>query len=257
VASKKEKGERLLEFLRSEFRAEEMSGFARLNRIPDSHVKAKLKRYRSLNEAQQESFADCCAHWGYSCCSFVVDVPTLDHTQHPYFQQWSAVHSPLLHGDIEQDVPLLRAMVQQYKIDKFSGVPSSVTEEEFAYASSIRSVKAPELRRRFRAALKPLGYLRVDGLGYYQCRRFNRDFAVHVDYGGRHAQLRYVVSFPEFRERHPLTQFGFERTLGFGFGDWDFIVEENVEDAIALFQEVVAYSFELPERIRRAVHYAS
>jgi hypothetical protein len=87
-------------------------------------------------------------------------------------------------------------------------------------------------RYKVSSALLPstwtLGLGRVDDLGYYRCHHGDNDFSVHVDFGGRHAQLRYVVSFPEFKNRHPLTQFGFER--GFGHGHWDFIVEENVDE---------------------------
>ena len=76
---------------------------------------------------------------------------------------------------------------------------------------------------------------------------------MHVDYGGRHAQLRYVVARPEFKDVHPWTQFRFERVLGFGQGDWDFIVEENVDDIFALFSDLVTYSYALPDRIRAEI----
>jgi DNA replication protein DnaC len=58
---------------------------------------------------------------------------------------------------------------------------------------------------------------------------------------------------PEFKGQHPLTQVGFERAVGFGFGHWDFIVEENVDEVCEVFAEVIAYSVELPDRIRNAV----
>jgi hypothetical protein len=151
---------------------------------------------------------------------------------------------------VHRSVPLLRATVQQYKIDTQRGVASCVSEEEFRLASSVRSVKAPELRKRVRAALKPLGYYKIDELGYYRCRGDTREFLVHVDYGGRSAQLRYCVAMPEFPDVHPLSQFCFERALGFGLGDWDYIIEENVDDAMTLFAEVVRYCVALPDRIR-------
>lgn len=243
---------KLLDFFRREFKTEEAAGFARLSRVPDSHVMAKLAHYRSLSPADRLAFADCCAHWAHACYGFVVGAPAFDHTQHQFFSQWS---STLISGswDTRKSVPLLRSAVQQYKIDTKRGVSSCVTKEEFECASSIRSVKAPELRKRVRATLKPLGYYRIDELGYYCCRQSDREFRVHVDYGGSHAQLRYVVARPEFKDVHPLTQFCFERALGFGQGDWDFIVEENVENAFALFSDVVTYSYELPDRIRAEV----
>lgn len=104
-----------------------------------------------------------------------------------------------------------------------------------------------------RTALKRLGLVKVDDRGLNRCHYAGEDFAVYVDFGGRLAQLRYSVAFPEFKNHHPLTQFGFERALGFGFGHWDFIVEENMDEVFDLFLEVVEYSARLPRRIRKAV----
>ncbi len=218
--------EKLLEFFRREFQAEERTGFARLQRVPDSNVVAKLRHYALLNEADKSAFIDCCAHWAHACYGFVVGAPKFDHVQHPFFSRWVNSHRWEFNWEIERSVPHLRAMVRQYKIDKHRGVPSCVTKEQFDYASSVRSVKAPELRKRVRAALKPLGYYKTDELGWYCCRKDDGEFRVDVDYGGRHAQLRYVVALPEFQHVHPLSQFRFERALGFGQGDWNFIVEE-------------------------------
>jgi hypothetical protein len=214
---------------------------------------ARLNHYKLCTQAEKDAFADCCAHFAYLIHSHLVEAPAIDHTKHPYFRRWCNIRPPLLDDENLRSVPLFRAMVQQYKIDKYRGTPSSVTEEQFARALSVRSVKAPELRRRVRAALKPFGYSRVDALGDYHCHQVDRDFSVNVDFGGRSAQLRYYVSFPEFQQVRHLNRFGFEHALGFGFQDWDFIVEENVDDVFALFTEVVAYSVELPERIRRSV----
>ena len=77
-------------------------------------------------------------------------------------------------------------------------------------------------------------------------------FSVNVDFGGRYAQLRYSVVRPEFKGVHPLSQFRFERAMGFGLGDWDYIVEENVDSVFSLFAEVVEYSLNIPDRMRAA-----
>jgi hypothetical protein len=243
--------DRLLEFFRHEIGAEAQSGFARLSRIPDSHLARRIAHYQSLTESDKQGFLDCCAHVAHCCYGFVIGTPQNDYTQHPYFAVWRATGVGSLAWR-RQSVPLLRAMVQQYKIDSFRGVRSCVTKEEFEFASSIRSVKAPELRKWVRAALKPLGYYKVDELGDYCCRKGNQEFRVHVDFGGRSAQLRYCVARPEFTGVHLLHQFCFERALGFGNGDWDYIVEENVDETLSLFAQAVSYSVELPERIREA-----
>lgn len=240
---------RLINFFLREIDAEAQAGFPRLSRIPDSHVSAQLGYYRSLGEDDRRAFRDCCAHWASACYGFVVNAPRIDCTKHPFFDRWRPAGRGDVYG-VRRSVPLLRAVVQQYKIDAHRGVPSSVSEEQFRFASSVRPVNARELRKRARAALKPLGYYKVDELGYYRCHAGDREFLVDVDYGGRSAQLRYCVAMTEFPGVHPLNQFCFERALGFGLGNWDYIVEENVDDAMKLFADVVSYCVTLPDRIR-------
>lgn len=235
--------ERLLDFLRSEFQVEAESRFARLRRVPDSRTKATLRLYSSLCEADRNEFADCCAHW--TCANYLpaLGIRPIDHTRHAYFQTWN---EGLLRATSElESVPLLKLMA---KVDKHDLAPGVLTEDQFAYVLSVRPVAKPELRRQVRAALKPLGFTKTFG-DEYRCHHAGQDFSVHVDFGGTGAQLRYGVLFPEFGHY----EFGFERTLGAGFGDWDFIVEENVDDVFGLFTEVVAYSSQLPARIKNAV----
>lgn len=241
----------LLEFFRRELRAEQETGFARLARVPASGTARYLAYFNALPAADRSSMIDYCAHWAHSCYGYVLGLPRLDHTQHPFFPRWQSI--PLQGGLAWHSVPFLRVAVSQYKIDQQRGQPSSVPDELYALASSIRSIKAPELRRRVRAALQPLGYYRMDELGNYCCRSGEQEFRVQVDYGSRRAQLRYGVSLAESTVAQPRIPFCFEKALGFGFGDWDFIVEENVEDAFQLFAEVVESSRQLPDRIRAFV----
>ena len=241
--------EKLIAFFRAEIDAEEQWGFPRLNRIPESFLQDRLNHYRELTDAEKERYKDYSATFAAACHTFVVDAPTIDHARHPYFDRWQAFKKTLLDDPNLRSVPLFRAMIQQYKIDKHRGVPSSVSDAQFALACSIHPVKLSERRKRVKVVLKQFGLVKVDDLGFYRCQCGGRDFSVHVDFGGRHAQLRYGLTFPEFKDR----SFGFERALGFGWGHWDFIVEENVDEVFQLFSEVIAYSVDLPDRIRKAV----
>lgn len=179
-------------------------------------------------------------------------MPRLSLTDHPFFSKWSQGSNWCQDFADVRSVPLLRARVQQYKIDLHNKVHSRVTKEEFDHACSIRSIKAPELRKRVRQALKPFGHYETDVLNNYLCKIGKRKFSVNVDFGGRYAQLRYSVVHPQFKGVHPHSQFRFERAMGFGLGHWDYIVEENVDDVFSLFAEVVQYCFALPDRIRAA-----
>lgn len=239
----------LKKFFLSEIATEVRSGFARLLRIPDSDVLKKLHYYSLLNEADKQAFLDCSAHWASRYYGFVVGAPRHSLTDHPFFSHWS--QGPGWNRDFNdiRSVPLLRARVQQYKIDLHNKVPSHVTKEQFEQASSTRSVKAPELRKRARKILKTFGHYETDRLGGHWCRFGDVNFCVILDFGGRSAQLRYSVARPEFKDVHPLKQFAFETAVGCGFGRWDYIVEENVDDVFSIFAEVVQYSLELPDRI--------
>jgi len=243
---------KLKEFFHSEVLAEAQSGFARLARIPSLHVVDKLRYYSMLGDADKRAFLDCSAHWASRYYGFVVDVLRQNLADHPFFSKWS--QGPSWNRDFNdlRSVPLLRSMVQQYKIDLHNGVPSHVTKEQFEYASCVRSIKAPELRKRVRGALKLYGHYETDTLGNYWCKKGKQTFSVNVDFGGRHAQLRYCVARPEFKGVHPLKQFSLEGAMGFGSGHWNYIVEENVDAVFSLFTEVVRYSFDLSDRIRDA-----
>jgi hypothetical protein len=244
--------EQLQDFFRSEIRAEVRSGFARLMRIPDSHVVGKLRYFSSLSERDRRAFLDCSAHWASVYYGFVVKAPRRQFTDHPFFLKWSRGPMWLRPIGSVESVPLLRSMVQQYKIDRHNRLRSHITKAQFKRASSIRSVKAPELRKRVRDALMPFGHHETDSLGNYWCKRGKQKFAVNVDFGSRNGQLRYSVLRPGFKSVHSSSQFGFELAMGFGFGHWNYIVEENVDDVFDLFAEVVQYSLNLPDRIRAA-----
>lgn len=245
----------LQSFFLSEAKQEVASGFSRLKRVPSSQVIDKMRFFARLNADDQHAFLDCCAYWASVQYGFVVKMERLDPAAHPFFLKWS--RGPMLTQDFDvKSVPLLRSMVQQYKIDRHNNVQSHVTKEQFERAKAVRAVKAPELRKRVRAALKAFGFCESDFLGNYWCKIGKKKFAVNLDFGGRSAPLRYSVVRPEFKGVHSLLEFRFERALGFGLGDWDYIVEENVDDVFSLFVEVVQYCLDLPDRIKAAVNAA-
>jgi hypothetical protein len=65
----------------------------------------------------------------------------------------------------------------------------------------------------------------------------------------RHAQLRYEIAVASTELALSLNRVGFETALGAGFGDWNFIVKESVEDSMLLLSEFVRYASELPNRL--------
>jgi hypothetical protein len=247
--------EKLLAFFRSEFHTEEDTGFARLKRVPDSRVESGLGWYQSLCAADKASFVDFAAHYAHRIYGFVIGAPEIDHTQHPFCSRWGDPWSRFPFRS-NRNVQMLRAAVTQYKMDRRRGGPSSVSEELFQFAQSVKSIKTRELHKRLRATLDTFGYQKTDAFGGHRCVWDGQEFEVNVDFGSSAAQLRYGITLTEFREMpHGLGsgQFCFEMALGMGLGWWDYIVEENVEDVFLLFEELIKYAVSLPRRMRAAV----
>lgn len=246
----------LHKFFRGEFDAEACSAFARLRRIPDTHVRHFLDYYESLNATDQDALAEASTLRG----ALSLGGPrTLRH--HEMLQKnpaWNEWRQELVMGGSRDphhyySVPLLRTCVAQAKIDRAKGKPPSVPAELEKYAASIRSVKAPELRKLVRPVLRSILGARPSKLGGsdwdYEGTMGGPRIVVGIDYGGHSAQLSYEVAVQSIEPSVAFQRAGFEVALGVGHGNWDFIVEENVSDAMALLGDLVTYMAELPRRL--------
>ena len=88
--------EKLIAFFRAEIDAEEQWGFPRLSRIPESFLQDRLNHYRGLSDDEKELYKHCSATFAAACHTFVVDAPSIQHMEHPYFQKWQAFGRTLL-----------------------------------------------------------------------------------------------------------------------------------------------------------------
>ena len=246
----------LHKFLRGEFDTEARTSFARLRRVPDTHVRHFLDYYRSLNPTDQDALADGSTLWG--TLGLLGPRRSERHEALNTNLAWERWTHEMVMGSGRDphhcySVPLLRACIAQAKIDRSKGKPSSVPRELEEYAASIRSVKAPELRKLVRPMLRSILGARPSRLGGgdwdYEGTIGGSRVMVGIDYGGRSAQLRYEVAVQSTKPLVTFERAGFEVALGAGHGDWDFIVEENVSDSMALLGEFVTYMAELPRRL--------
>src|SRR6267142_2027738 len=210
-------------FFRGEFDTEARSGFARLSRVPDTHVRHFLDYYRSLNAPAQNALADASTLWG----ALRLTGPAARSHQdalntHPAWESW---REEMIMGrgrdpHYYSSVPLLRACVAQAKIDRAKGKPSSVPREREEYAASIRSVTAPELRKHVRSVLRSLLGAHPSKVGGgdwdYEGTINGARVMVSIDYGGRSAQLRYEVAVQSTEPALTLKRAGFEVALGAG-----------------------------------------
>jgi len=242
--------EKLTAFVKQELVRESDNGFPKLNQIPDTYLQAGLAYLRSLGEPDRAECLDALAVRGARICGLIREPGP--YPAHPFEQQLDTGRNALQISPRLMGVPLLRTVVAQYKMDKAKSVPSLISEELFTYAASIRSVKAPELRKAVKAAFATLlGLRKVEKLGggefLYLCHFEGRDIGIGIDYGGGYAQLRYGVS-PIPDDLRSALGFSLERTLGVGFGNWDLITEETLGSSMDALCDCIRYAATLPSR---------
>ena len=242
-------------FLHGEFAAEAQAGFPRARRIPDMRVRHFLDYHADLSAGEQDALADAVTLRGALGLAASTSSAHWDALNSlPAWQRWrhEAVTGVARDPHYYYSVPILRACVAQAHADLALGRPSSLPAADVAYAESIRGVKAPELRKRTRAALTALfgpGLTVANRSGSYDGALRGSRVLVGLDFGSRYRQLGYEVVVESVDPPGRLARAGFEMALGIGHGHWDFIVEENVDDAVALLCEFVDYVADLPRRL--------
>jgi hypothetical protein len=240
-------------FLRGEFEAEANTGFARLKRVPHTQIRHFLDYYLSLNPQDQDALADAATlmgtHWLAGPAATYGSIET-----NPAWTKW---HHELIQGKARHrrywaSVPILRATLAQIKIDRARGKPSSFEEGIEQFATSVKGVTAPELRKHIARALASLLGAKPRNIGgeWRYAGLLNGSLVtVQIDYGGSLAQLRYQVTVTAGEPPLALRRLAFESLFGIARGDWDFIVEEDLADAVALLCECVGYLSTLPHRL--------
>jgi hypothetical protein len=243
-------------FLRLEFELEARSGFTLARRVPDMRVKHFLDYYASLSADAQDQLATAAALRGAIWISGeegARDLPKVNEL--PAWKAWlhesvAGVARDLHYYHTVQD---LRACAAQAKADIARGRPVSVPQDLVDYANTIRGIKTPELRKRVGPAMKRLFEPALVSIsnrfGNYDGMLCGSRVSIGLDLGTRYYQLGYQVAVDSTDPPGRLTRAGFEMALGLGLGHWNFIVEENIDDSIALLSELVRYVAELPRRI--------
>lgn len=246
--------DRLLAFFQSEIEAECAGDFPRLGPVPDTTVQRNIQFFKTLDGAERAEFVECLALLAYANHRFVVDAPAVDHKGHPFFNRWREATLGYM-GDEFIGIPILRAMVAQYKTDLARGKESTVRPELVQYAASMESVKAPVLRKAVKGAFEALNCTDVEkfegGVYIYHCTVDGKPVQVWIDYAGSYAQLRYHVALPGFAS-YPFNCFRLETALGFGFGDWNTVTVDNLAPSLQLLCQFVEYAATLPDRIRES-----
>lgn len=251
--------ERLAEWLRAEFEAEQASGFLRLKRVPDTKVIRFLDHFDGLDAAGKSSLVSILVDW--SSHQLVGTPPP-----NPAYEQFSKATSFLGPGGgyRYQNVNLLAGLAQEMEhselleffrkqqVTDLALVPAASLAREH---TDLAPVKPAALRRRVNATLEKLFAPQVTDIGSetwrYQGQLEGSDLKLYIRYSGRmgRPQLSYNAEVRGMGRVIAPPCFCFESVLGVGFGHWDYLTVENVERSLDLLAELNLWLARLPPRL--------
>lgn len=245
----------------AEFEREAATGFARLSRVPDTHVRHFLDYYRSLDAAQQAALADAATLWGtHTLVGSTIGGHTFDGIDVALALRsntaWTAWQHEMINGKNRDphwyaSVPILRLYRAEGTMRRKKGEapPTEWDRMMDEYASSVSGAKAPPLRRLVRDVFKERFRGRsIKGSGgewMYDGEVHGSRVLMSVDWGGHHAQLRYGLTVEAPIGTLRMSR-GFEGALGAGHGDWDFLTEENTAESVALLGDLIEHVAQWP-----------
>lgn len=256
--------QRLQQFLGAEFTREAGGGFARLSRVPDTHVRHFLDYYQSLDPPDRAALAEASTTWGsHTFAGSTIDGHQVDSRDVRSIMQsnraWVAWMNEMTHRRDRDphwytSVPLLRDYRALATMRRKRGEPPPTSWDRMMeeYALSIHGAKVPLLRSLMRTMFTERFHGRaIKGVGgdwTYEGALSDGLVQLSVDWGSQSAQLRYGVTiFTRSGTLHLMR--GFEGALGAGHGEWDFLTEKNAEDSIALLGDLIEDIADWPARL--------
>lgn len=150
-------------------------------------------------------------------------------------------------------VRLLRGMLASRQSDGPQGPLAQLPEALAARAAAIRPTSAAEIRQavnlafgsRFNGTAEKQGA----GVWLYHCRFDGCPFSVLIDYGGQIDQLRYSVQVEDRESGLHCRMLSYENLLGLGFGRWDEVTADNLEQSVDLLSDLVGKILTFPRRL--------
>jgi hypothetical protein len=244
----------LEQLVRSILDAETASGYQSIRRVPSTYTWKILDYVSRLESGERDSLFEAFAANGVFLLS-----PERDAKLHAYQSGHSAYRRfveamPKLFGWKYADVRFLRGILGDLRSKNPSPEFANVPPEVIQRAESIRPTKATEIRREIKSVFaqqfKAKAQNRQGGNRLYSCEYQGRLFQVHIDYGGRSAQLRYHLSFDEISAGIRARRLSYEGLLGLGQGEWDFVTADNLSESVLLLVELVEQLVTIPEKLR-------
>jgi hypothetical protein len=243
----------LEQLVRSILDAEMASDYRSIRRVPSTYTWRILDYVSGLESGERDALLEAFAANGVFLLLSDRD-PKLHAYQsgHPAYLRFVEA-MPRLFGWKYADVRFLRGILGDLRSKNPSPEFANVPPEVIQHAESIRPTKATEIRREiksmFARQFKAKAENRQGGNWLYFCEYHGRLFQVHIDYGGRSAQLRYHLSFDDISTGIRARQLSYEGLLGLDHGDWDFVTADNLSESVLLLVELVEQLVTIPEKL--------
>lgn len=249
----------LAEWLRTEFAAEQESGFLRLKRVPDTQVIRFLDHFGSLDNAGQSELATNLVNW--SMHNFLQTPPP-----NPFYEQFTQATAfpECARGLRYTGVNLLAGLAKEtsnvslpdfFQAQGVTGLALVPPEGLVSDIADLVPLKPASLRRLVSASLDKLFAPQVTDMGSetwrYEGVLEGCGLKLDIRFSGRMGlpQLSYNAAVRGIGRDIVVPNLCFESTLGVGFGRWDYLTAENAERSVALLVELVMWLTRLPERL--------
>lgn len=242
--------------LRAEFLREEAEGFARLSQIPGTHIGKFLKYFRDLRSEDAAILRDALSRHAlaFTCFNIAPGDPELAMTdaETEAFKRYTDSMVKVWWGWEFYSLRMLTNAAGMQKAGVM-GAQEALPPDVLVWASNLKGAKATELRSLIKHGLSQKLGLRAEkhggGAWYYKGTSERPSFEVFVDYGGRlGCQLSSHVNLRDAERGLIFERVSFEHLMGLGNSGWDFILESQVDQKIALFADLVDYTVQFYRR---------
>lgn len=246
-------GRGIADVVRAAIKAEEASNWALVRQIPSTYTWKALDYIVALTPIERaQLFA------AVERNALFMFEPAPDSSEYagrwPAFDKFTFAIAQMADWKY-MDVRTLRAILGNVRGKRpdpaFAQIPAAVIER----AAAINAISAAEIRKTVRSAVdahfgaKPQNR---GGLWTYAGSWDGLPSELSIDYGARYAQLRYEIRFADPVTGIVAESLVYERMVGAGLRDWDFITADNVHDSAELLCTLVKKLLGLPRMLLEA-----
>lgn len=245
-----------LELLREEFTREERSGFMRLSQIPSTHIFKFLKYYKSLQPQEAASLRAALARHALQCvCYDIARGESIIEMTRDETKAYKDYTDSVVHWWSDETEPL-KSLTSTAGAQKagVNGCENILSPQTLEWALSLKGAKANDLRKLVKYALTERFGLRPEkhggGIWFYRNTMNDLQFEVCVNYSGSmNSQLRCDINIRDQKRSLVFERLSFEQLMGLSFSSWDFILEREAGQKIALFADLVDYVLQFHRRL--------